>query len=132
MDNFLSRIKLCNIRSVEDALQILPDSYFYQYGLVYRSRSLQGPHRVDFMHPRAIVYGSPAKYGEDFLERFIITFNDEKSGLGSEAIEMMQFQGRAKNDNEVLMMREISFNSGQPQLTDVVQLLIEKREIAFF
>jgi hypothetical protein len=51
----LIRSEDCKIKSVSDLIEFLPDSMKRSSNLIYRSQSLQGPHRVDFQNPRVIL-----------------------------------------------------------------------------
>jgi hypothetical protein len=48
----------CKIDKVEDFLKVLPDNFRKNYALLYRSRSIQGPHNTDYVNLRALVFGA--------------------------------------------------------------------------
>ena len=51
----------CGILTVSDVLAKLPEEFTQRYMLFYRSRSLQGPHEIDYVNPRALVYTAESK-----------------------------------------------------------------------
>lgn len=86
----------CNIKSFEDLFTHLPKSYFDGYTLLYKSESLQGPHQVDFLNPRAIVFGNVA---ENAIPPLVMTFNGNLKQPGFESLEFVEIKpGIAKEE----------------------------------
>ena len=52
------RNRACGIRKLADVLPLLPQDFRNNTAFAYRSRSLQGPQKLNFRYPRAIVYGA--------------------------------------------------------------------------
>lgn len=93
-----SQISQQQIHSVEGMVQLLPVSMRSHYVLVFASRSLQA---AGFENPRAILYGSDAK--------FIVTFNGHPQQRGFESVEVAEF----KPETQSFELREIRFPAGQ-------------------
>lgn len=83
----------CGITKLEDVLARLPESHLNPsgYALFYLSRSLQGPHQMDFLNPRAILHG-PNGYPDNLLQpRLVLSFNGKSSDPQYNSLELMQF-----------------------------------------
>ncbi len=83
-----------NLKTVEQVLDVLPESYLKGYTLVHSSKSLQG---ASFMNPRAIVFGNDG--------HFIITFNGHPDQKGFHTLEMVE-----QNPHGQLEFVEASFD----------------------
>lgn len=79
----------CNVGSIESLLGHLPDSLYSNYTLFYKSESLQGPHEVDYMNPRAIVYGKATPFS---VPKLVMTFNGSPKQPGFSSLEFMEFR----------------------------------------
>jgi hypothetical protein len=92
---FLKRvIEEKNVRSVDDLLALLPESFRSHYALMFSSRSLQ---EASFRDPRVVLYSSDAK--------FVVTFNGNPAQRGYGALETMEFDENSKK----FQFREIDF-----------------------
>ena len=102
----------CGIGSVENILSWIERPYFSNYALVYRSRSLQGPHRVDYLNPRAIVYGTDQGFN---LPNLIMAFNGSSAQPGFNSLEMMELNVNAPSIEGLFNFFEVEFpGSGSP------------------
>jgi hypothetical protein len=84
-----------SVGSVGELLSRLPESFRSRYVLMFRSRSLQP---ASFESPRAILYGSDAK--------FVLAFSGAHDALGSNVVETMQFD----DETDRFRFREITFS----------------------
>jgi hypothetical protein len=100
--------KTCNIRTITDVLNRLPESYRAEYSAFYRSRSLQGPNGTnDYKNPRVILGG--ASYSKDG-PKLIMTFNGDPNQAGNLALEMVEINTKGgKDDPDVFVYAEASF-----------------------
>jgi hypothetical protein len=94
IDSFWQNIENQNTQTLEEALELLPNKFFENYVLMYRSRSLQ---ESSFLFPRAIVFGQTA--------RFILSFNGHPKQRGYDNLEIVQF----REDTHSWEFREITF-----------------------
>ena len=84
-DAVKSRVLECGIKTVEDTLAILPESYRSSFTLMRKSKSAQ---EASGDNPRVIMYGSDAK--------LIMTFNGDSTQKGFDEIEAIQFNDQTK------------------------------------
>lgn len=107
----------CQITSIETLLPRLPRSFRSHYALMYRSRSLQGPHTVDYVNPRAIVFGGEAlgndvqtptniRYGS---MKMAMTFNGKATDPGNEDLELVEVDTSPEAGLDVFRYFEIKF-----------------------
>ena len=95
VESFESQLRSAGVRSVEDAIPILPADLRTNYTLVFASRSLQGATPAA---PRAILFGTTA--------RFVLSFNGNPNQRGYDALETMQFDERTNSFH----FREVRFD----------------------
>lgn len=94
----------CNVRSISDVLEILPASFRSYYSMFYRSRSLQGPHKDDFLNPRALVFGDLPK------SNLVISFNGNDSQPGHNGLEVLEINTKGgANDLNIFRYFDIEF-----------------------
>jgi hypothetical protein len=98
VDTLTGLIRSNDVRTLDEALVLLPAEMRANYVLAFASRSLQEASPVA---PRAILYGTDA--------RFILSFNGDAGQRGYDAIETMQFDDRSNSFH----FREISFVAGR-------------------
>jgi hypothetical protein len=89
----------CKIDKVEDFLNALPENFRKNYALLYRSRSIQGPHNTDYVNPRALVFGtdSHSEYSKGKPIELVVTFNGKKSDPGYDQVEMLEIRKPSRN-----------------------------------
>lgn len=97
-ESFVQRIEESQTQTLEGSLELLPDSFFEHYVLMYRSRSLQ---QSSYLHPRAILFGKSS--------RFILTFNGNPKHRGYNNLEMIQYREKEHRWE----FREIEFIEGE-------------------
>lgn len=120
LNNFI-RHPNCKIKSVDDVLKLLPNELFLNGTLVYKSRSLQGPHKVDYFHPRAIL---------NHDEKFFLTYNSNPNDLGFNALELAEVDLSEKEISKIMKFQEISFpDNSQSMSWSEVQSKIHTTEI---
>jgi hypothetical protein len=82
----------------------------HNYGLVYRSSSMQGPHEVDYLFPRAILSSMKAPESEKMppsrLKGLFLTFNGKHSQAGHDRLEILDVDFARPRD-KALELREI-------------------------
>lgn len=93
-ESFIQNIKDHNVTTLEQALALVPETFYNNYVLMYRSRSLQDASPI---YPRAILFGRTAK--------FIMAFNGHEEQKGFNNLEMIQYR-EATNKWE---FRELTF-----------------------
>jgi hypothetical protein len=89
-------IQLCQTKSLEDLLPLLPTTLRSDYTLAYQTFGLQEA-SADF--PRAVLYGRDGK--------LILTFNGDEGQRGFNTLELIQFRDQTKQ----FEMREITFDA---------------------
>ncbi len=97
----------CKIKTIDDAIKILPDEIFKNGTLIYKSRSLQGPHKTDYFNPRALLH---------LQDRFFLTFNNNPSDPGYNSFEIAEANLESKNINNLMVFREITFPEDAKQM----------------
>ena len=98
-------IRASQIRSVEQFLPMLPDSYLSHYALVFNSRSLQSS---TFANPRVLMYGPSA--------RLVMSFNGSPDEKGYDALELFEFNEQTKS----FQLEEIQFPAQGDQSGKVI------------
>ncbi|MBY0384495.1 hypothetical protein K2X05_04985, partial [bacterium] len=78
---------------------LVPQEFFQNYVLMYRSRSLQD---ASYLMPRAIVFGRSAK--------FIMAFNGHEKQKGYNNLEIIQYREKTQRWE----FREITFSQYKP------------------
>lgn len=96
-ESFVEGIKASGAQSLEQALNLVPQEFYANYVLMYRSRSLQD---ANPRYPRAIVFGRSAK--------FIMAFNGHERQKGYNNLEIVQFREKTFRWE----FREITFENG--------------------
>ena len=100
----------CHIRSINDLLAHLPTELGQQPVYFFRSRSLQGPHQVDYLNPRAILFRTNTRYENRKLidqTPFVLSFNGDTNEPGYLAVEMLEMHPETPED--AFRYFEISF-----------------------
>ena len=104
----------CQVKSIDDLLPLLPDTMSKKAVLFYKSKSLQGPHVVDYINPRAILSSVP---GDVMLSQLnaanlppalMLSFNGHPSQAGYNRLEVLNLNPRVDSEN-VFNYHEISF-----------------------
>lgn len=90
----------CNIKNVNDVLRLLPRELYLNGALAYKSRSLQGPHKIDYMNPRAIL---------QYNGKFFLTYNGNPEDSGYNALEVAEVNVDEKDYKKIMKFQEISF-----------------------
>jgi len=113
----------CQIKSIDDVLGLLPGNMRSNFSLVYQSKSLQGPHRPDYLNPRAILQSGTIDSG------FYLTFNGMRNQAGYNTLEMLQVDVAANDPAKIFQYFEIEFpkdeDASQSQTWDEVQSQIK-------
>lgn len=94
---YVAALRSAQVRSVEEAIAVLPSAWRENYVLVFDSRSLQS---ATPEAPRALLFGGDA--------RFVLSFNGDPTGRGYDAVETMEFDAATSSFH----FREISFPAG--------------------
>ncbi len=103
----------CNVRSISDVLEILPESFRSNYSMFYRSRSLQGPHKDDFLNPRALVFGNLPK------SNLVISFNGRASQPGHNGLEILEINTKGGADDlNIFRYFDIEFPFAEAEIGD--------------
>ncbi len=97
-DSLAQKIVENKVYTLEETLDLIPEDFFDNYVLMYRSRSLQ---EAQYLSPRAIVFGRSAK--------FIISFNGHSQQRGFNNLEIIQFREKTHSWE----FREISYLENQ-------------------
>lgn len=101
----------CKIRSISDLLDVLPKSYLSHYSLMYRSRSLQGPHKDDYLNPRALVFGDLDK------SKTVISFNGSPNQASHNGLEVLEINNQSgKQDVNIFKLYDIQFPLAEKDL----------------
>lgn len=97
-DGLVEKMQASGAQTLEQTLDLVPQEFYQNYVLVYRSRSLQDSSPL---FPRAIVFGRSSK--------FIMAFNGHKKQKGYNNLEIIQFREKEFRWE----FREITFNDGK-------------------
>ncbi len=97
-EGLVNKIETNSATTLEQVLHLVPQEFFANYVLMYRSRSLQD---ANPLFPRAIVFGRSAK--------FIMAFNGHEKQKGYNNLEIIQFREKTFRWE----FREITFAEGQ-------------------
>jgi hypothetical protein len=97
-ESLVEKIQTSGTQTLEQALDLVPQEFYINYVLMYRSRSLQD---ANPRYPRAIVFGRSAK--------FIMAFNGHERQKGYNNLEIVQFREKSFRWE----FREITFESGK-------------------
>lgn len=98
-EQLVQGIQQTQAQTLEQALDLIPSSFYQNYVLMYRSRSLQD---ANPLFPRVIVFGRTAQ--------FIMAFNGHEKQKGFNQLEIIQFR-QPTNRWE---FREITFFNDKP------------------
>jgi hypothetical protein len=98
-----SLIRTRGVRSIDELLPLLPESFRSQYVLMYESRSLQ---EASYRSPRALLYANDA--------RFVAAFNGDPGESGHRSLETMEFDEaqRAFRFREIVFPDESAEGAG--------------------
>jgi hypothetical protein len=104
----------CKIDSKEALIRAIPDSFKTNPILVYKSESLQGPHEVDYLNPRALLFDNPGTLYPESSEldknNFMLSFNGNPKDEGFKAIEIFDYKSKK--------MFELTFDDKKATLND--------------
>lgn len=104
IDKFLSRIQSDpNLKSVESALCVIPESIRSNYLLVHSSQSAQNSSP---QNPRVVLFD---KGSQNQPVKYAITFNGDPAHLGYQNLEIISFDINAPAQKQI-KFREIQFN----------------------
>ena len=95
----------CKIKSIKDVISKLPQNMSNNVVLINQSRSLQGPHRSDYVNPRTILH---SMVHSQFAPAIALTFNGHKSQANYLSLEVMAVDV-SKNYNDMFEYRDIKF-----------------------
>lgn len=86
----LIRNRSCDIKNIDDLLGRLPQRMSHNFALFYRSQSLQGPHQVNYVYPRAILSSVINTYDPaTYTKALMLSFNGHPAQPGYDRIEVM-------------------------------------------
>ena len=102
------RNKTCQIKSIDDVLSILPDRMRSKMALFYRSQSLQGPHKIDYLHPRAILSSVPEFPDLNLPPAMMLSFNGHPSQSGYDRLEILDLKPSTQS-TAIFNYHEIEF-----------------------
>jgi mono/diheme cytochrome c family protein len=104
----LIRSEACQVKTIDDVLGLLPEAMRSSVALFYKSQSLQGPHRVDYANPRAILSSVPTSYPEFPLKpAMMLSFNGQASQPGYNRLEIVNLD--PSGGEQVFKYHEITF-----------------------
>jgi hypothetical protein len=101
--SFAALIRERGVRSVEDALALLPAELRLHYTLVYQTRSIQ---QASLQSPRAILFGTDAK--------LIVSFNGSPEQSNYDKLEILSFD----DASETFALHSIAFDGGPPTFSE--------------
>lgn len=103
------RNKNCRAKSIDDVVPLLPERMRSKLTLFFRSQSLQGPHRDDFLHPRAILSSVKSVSQFDRLRpALMVSFNGHPSQPGYNRLEAVDLNPFSISE-DVFTYYEIEF-----------------------
>lgn len=106
----------CKINSKEAFIKSLPENFKKNPVLVYRSQSLQGPHKTDYLNPRALLFensdsnNNAPEYQDASKSNLILSFNGNPKDDGFKSIEIF--------DDKSKKMFELTFDSNKAAISD--------------
>ena len=101
----------CNVTSLDDVLGMLPLSMRSKYVLYYQSKSLQGPHWVDYLNPRAILATSE-KDGGGIIpspQQLMLSFNGLPTQKQFNNLEILQIDSGLADSGKAFQYFDIEF-----------------------
>lgn len=101
------RTESCQVKTIDDVLGLLPEHMRSRLSLYYKSRSLQGPHKTDYLNPRAIL-SSVQSQVPGFAPAMMLSFNGAPSQRGYNRLEVLNLNPLAQDGN-VFNYHEIDF-----------------------
>lgn len=106
----LIRTEACQVKTIDDVLALLPERMLSKPVLFYKSKSLQGPHKVDYLNPRTILSSVPNanSYSPTLSPAMMLSFNGHASQLGYDRLETVNLIPTKDNLN-VFNYHEIKF-----------------------
>jgi hypothetical protein len=106
----LIRNEDCQVKTLDDVLAVLPERMRSRMALFFRSQSLQGPHKVDYIFPRAILSSVQGQSSglPLFEPSLMLSFNGHPSQPGFERLEVVDLNPFAGSDS-VFNYHEINF-----------------------
>lgn len=115
----------CNIRKIDDVLAILPEGMRSSFALMYRSQSLQGPHKVDYQNPRVILTNAATEQTPE--KQIFLSFNGKPSLAGYANLEVLEID-LSRKPEDVFRYFDIQFPDEtvtQTQSWDEIQKQIQ-------
>jgi len=101
------RTESCQVKTIDDVLGLLPERMRSRLALFYKSKSLQAPHKTDYINPRAIL-SSVQGTAPNLAPAMMLSFNGEPSQRGYNRLEVLNLNPLARDGN-VFNYHEIEF-----------------------